>query len=121
MAKNTQKSSSPDPQTSKKTGATKRKKKKPELFLLKKSDQYFLIPETIVNNMPPAEIFQLALAGHQAQRKQLLDDAYNGDQYINGLKIVDGLEASLTKFEKMYPGVREQVVKLDHNTNTGLC
>ena len=94
-------------------------KKKQPMLLLRKAEHFFLMPEKMIENMPPAEVFQLALAAHKAQRIQLMEDARKGDHFVHNIKIVDGLEKSLTKLEKLYPSIREQIALLDHDASIG--
>ena len=89
------------------------KKKKPQLFLLKKSDQFFLLPEELMDTMIPEEAYRLAMIANIEQRKQLMQDAFSGDHYIDSIKVVDGLEKSLSKLEALYPSIREQISNLD--------
>jgi hypothetical protein len=97
----------------KKTPVKKKVKKNPKLFLLKKSEQFFLLPESLVDAMVPEEAHRLAIVAVMEQRKQLLIDAYRGDHYINDVKVVDGLEISLSKLEELYPSLREEISRLD--------
>lgn len=73
----------------------------------------------MVEAMPPEEAFQLALSAHVEQRKQLMLDAQLGDHYVHNMKIVDGLELSLSKLETLFPTIRSQVRHLEGEAKIG--
>lgn len=97
----------------------KKKTKKPELFLLKRADQYILVSDVVLNNMTPEEAYRFAMLAHAEQQRQLLIDAYRGDHYVDNIKVVDGLEGSLSKLEELYPSMREELWKMD--SKIGRC
>lgn len=92
----------------KKTRKTKKKAKTPA-FLLKRDGKLYVIPDNVMNSVTAEDALRLGLLAIEEQRRQLLHDAVQGDSYINDVKIVDGLEASISKFKEMYPWLKDQI------------
>jgi hypothetical protein len=98
---------------------TKRKTKSvpaPEKFLIKRMGKLFLVPPSVLENFSPIEAFQIAIDSHFEQRAQLLIDAHAGDHYVDETKVVDGLEASLRKFEALFPSIKEHLQYVDQSS-----
>lgn len=77
-----------------------------------------MITKPIVESLSVDEAFKLGLVAQVELRKQLLEDAVNGDHYIENVKIVDGLEASLKKLGEIFTGVRNSILKCDLKYHT---
>jgi hypothetical protein len=97
---------------------TKKIKEGPSTYLLKKGDKFYMIPSQVVESLSIDEAFKLGLAAQVELRRQLLQDALGGDHYIEDVKVVDGLEASLKKLGEMFPGVRKNILKCDMQYHT---
>lgn len=95
---------------------TKKKVKTIERYLIKKSDKLFLVPVKTLEELGPVDAFQVAVDSHFAQRHQLVLDATKGDHFVDDLKVVDGLEASLRKFEALYPSIKEHLKYIDNSS-----
>jgi hypothetical protein len=89
----------------------------PTAYLLKRGDKFYMVPANVVDTLTIEEAFRLALIAHAEQRRQLLEDALKGDHYINNIKVVDGLEASLKKLDEMFPALRDQVSRIHGGYN----
>lgn len=89
----------------------------PTAYLLKRGDKFYMVPANIVDTFSIEEAFRLAIVAHAEQRKQLLEDALRGDHYINNIKVVDGLEASLKKLDEIFPALRDQVNRVHGGYN----
>lgn len=72
-----------------------------------------------MTTMAPEEAYRFAMLAQMEQRRQLLLDAYRGDHYVDTIKVVDGLETSLSKLEELYPSMREELWKMD--SKVGRC
>ena len=93
---------------------------KPTQYLLKKGERLYLVPEALLNSLPLSEAYQLAVIAKAEQRDQLMFDAQNGDQYIEGCKVVDGLAASLTHLHKRFPALHAHLEMFEPK-NIGKC
>jgi hypothetical protein len=82
-------------------------------FLLKKDDKLYIFPNEIMNALTIDEAFTLGMSAHIEQRRQLLQDATQGDHYIESIKVVDGLESSLKRLEELFPKIRKQIADFD--------
>lgn len=96
----------------KKSRKTKTKQSVPTSYLLKRGDKFYMVPANVVDTFTIEEAFRLAMVAHIEQRKQLLEDALKGDHYINNVKVVDGLEASLKKLNEIFPALIEQIHRI---------
>lgn len=92
----------------------KKKLKEPEpMFLLKRGNEFYLLPASVLDSLAADEIYRLGIAAYIEQRRQLMQDALEGDHYINDIKVVDGLESSLRKLEEKFPDIFSQIGLMD--------
>jgi hypothetical protein len=99
----------------------KNKKQKDIKFLIKKDDGLYGIPSQVVENFTLKDILLLGTLTYIEQKEQLMDDALDSnDSFIEDDKIVDSLEKSLDKLEKLCPNLRN-IIKSHVNANIAKC
>lgn len=96
----------------KKNRKPKIKKTEPS-FILKRGNTFYIVSDIVISTLSADDAFRLGMAAMIEQRRQLIEDAYTGDRYINNIKIVDGLEATLKKLNEMFPMMREHINNID--------
>lgn len=96
-----------------KSKTSKAKKVESKSFLLKRDDRFYMVPSSVIATLSADEAFRLGITAVMEQRKQLLADALEGDHYINNVKVVDGLEASLQKLDELFPSLRAHIDNID--------
>lgn len=92
----------------------KSKKKKNEFLVKIDFDKFVVVSENELKDLPFQKIYNLAIINYLEQKNLLMLDATQGDHYINEFKVTEELEKTLTKFEELYPSLRQQ---LNHSTH----
>ena len=95
-----------------------RKNKNTLKYILKKDEKFYIMSAVAMESFSFVEAFKLGLTAHIELRNQLLIDTVEGDCYIEDTKIVDGLEASLSKFDRMFPNIRKSIIELDSTNHS---
>ncbi len=85
--------------------------------LLKQNNELCFVPSSVLDSLSASEIYSLGIAAYVEQRRQLMQDALFGDHYLNGIKIVDGLELSLKKIEEKLPDL---ITQIESNLGLGI-
>lgn len=87
-------------------------------YLLKIGTQLRIVPSKKLTCLSFHEAMAIVLASSEEQKRQLVQDALNGDRYYYGHKVVDSLELTLNKLEEMFPSIRQQIKMLTTGINS---
>ncbi len=92
-----------------------------EAFFISAEGKIAIIAPDVLDQLSREEAIMVAMSAYLAQKSQLLNDTFQGDRYIDDIKVVDGLEASLSRLEENYPNILNSVKKKISGTVFAQC
>lgn len=109
MAKTSEKKASKKKASSDKKTSAPKKEKQDKFYLIVQMGELYFVPEAVLEGLTATEALSFGIQTCLEQPRQLLRDALLGDQYVNQIKVIDGLRDSLLKFQELFPWINEQI------------